>query len=636
MTNQPTNFADFNLLADLSDQMQIVLTQNLDLVFANQLFYDCCPFDKPWEKTHAALIGLDKNKIDLLIANPEVVHQFETNIEFNKTKHWVRWKVIFKNELFYFSGTQQINQHLNEGEKFAEALKESTNVIDSQNYSGRLTEIQRVLSDEVDKFKLISENVSDIVCLHEPQEARYVYVSPSCKEVTGYIPTEMEGRSPYDFFHPDMIKALEEDHRRKEAGELPADAPTGPPPKMTYLFKTKDRGFRWMESHSRPVFDKQGNVVLILSTSRDVHEKVIAEQEREKYINYYRILGNNIPNGAVFLIDRNYNYLIAEGEEFEKLGRTSDYYVGKNARDIYNEDRYKKLSYYLEKLFAGENVAFDWDFNNQQYIFLGKPCVEKNGAINNAILLTQNVTESKLQSARLNKTLAELEAKNFELDSFVYRTSHDLRSPLASILGLADLILIEKELPAIYECTTRIRDSVKKLDATINSILEYSRNGNLELQQTEVDIKSLWLQSVEFHQNMPNATKIEFIQEGDLDGKVKTDQFRLQIIFNNLVSNAIKYHDYDKPNLYVKLRVRKSINGLQLVVSDNGLGISKEHLPLVFNMFYRGNRLSQGAGLGLYIVKQAVDKLGGVLMLDSNEGEGTTFSITIPLQQLPI
>jgi PAS domain S-box-containing protein len=634
MINQSYSAVNLVSLSDLSDEFQLILDVDLNLHFSNYSFKTIFASVFPWKKSTADLLGISAAKINEMQQQPGKVILFAIDVSLHNELQHVQWRAQFLDGLIYLSGKHFTNQHLTEGEKFALALNE-TNIEEKQSdYTGRLTEIQRVLANEVDKFKLISENVNDIVCLHEPHEARYVYVSPSCKDVTGYTPAEMEGRSPYDFFHPEMIKSLEEDHRKREAGELPADAPTGPPPKMIYLFKTKDKGFRWMESHSRPVFDKQGNVVLILSTSRDVHERIIAEREKEDYINYYRILGNNIPNGAVFLIDRNYNYLIAEGEEFEKLGRTSDYYVGKNARDIYAEDRYKKLSYYFEKLFNGESVSFEWDFNNQHYIFLGKPCVEKDGNIKTAILLTQNITDSKLQSLKLNKTLAELEAKNFELDSFVYRTSHDLRSPLASILGLADLILMEQDLPSIYECTIRIRDSVKKLDTTINSILEYSRNDNLEIQKTEVNLAALWNQCVEVHNNMPGAQRITFCSDGDLEEKFMVDPFRIQIIFNNLISNSIKYHDLAKENLFVRLTIRKSINGLQLTVADNGLGINKEHIPRVFNMFYRGNKLSQGAGLGLYIVKQVVDKLGGVLMLDSEEGKGTTFSITIPLQNL--
>jgi PAS domain S-box-containing protein len=624
----------FKHLSDLSEELHLILGKEREILFANKSILRRIENIQSSEDIFASLGILESysiNSIEECLKKGEVV---ELQVELNTGNEFttIQWKIIPQSDTLTFIGKDLGNRYDSEGDKFAQALQEIQINQADKNYSGRLTDIQRVLSEEVDKFKLISENVSDIVCLHEPHEARYLYVSPSCKEVTGYIPSEMEGHSPYDFFHPDMIKALEEDHRKREAGEMPANAPSGPPPKMIYLFKTKDRGFRWMESHSRPIFDKKGNVILILSTSRDVHEREEAEKEKQRYYNYYRTLGNNIPNGAVFMIDRNYNYLIAEGEEFEKLGRSSEYYVGKNARELYTPDRFKRLSYYFEKLFAGESVAFDWDLYDQDYIFLGKPCIEKDGSIPTAILLTQNITESKLQASKLKRTLNELEAKNFELDSFVYRTSHDLRSPLASILGLVEIILREKDVKNVHDCTLRIRDSVRRLDATISSILDYSRNGNLDIQESEVYVESIWKQSLDAHTNMPQAEGIKFTYEGDVETLVKIDTFRLSVIFNNLISNAIKYCDVRKEDRYVKLIMRRSANnGLQLIIKDNGLGVPKEHQSRVFNMFYRANSLSQGAGLGLYIVKQAVDKLGGVIFLDSEETIGTTFTITIPL-----
>lgn len=624
----------FRQLSDLSEELHLILGKEKEILFANKAIKKRIGNISPGDDLFRSL-GINEtysesaleeclrtgNRLELIV-----------DLKDGNAQTTIHWKIVPDADTITIIGKDLGNKYDSEGDKFARALKEIQLHQTDQNYSGRLTDIQRVLAEEVDKFKLISENVSDIVCLHEPHEARYLYVSPSCKDVTGYAPVEMEGRSPYDFFHPDMIKALEEDHRRREAGEMPADAPTGPPPKMIYLFKTKDRGFRWMESHSRPIFDKHGNVILILSTSRDVHERIEAENEKERYFNYYKTLGNNIPNGAVFMIDRDYNYIIAEGEEFGKLERTSEYYIGKNAKDLYSPERFIRLSHYLEKLFAGENVAFDWEYNDQDYVFLGRPCFEKDGSIPVAILLTQNVTDSKHQAAKLKRTLSELEAKNFELDSFVYRTSHDLRSPLASILGLIEIMLKDKDPKNMVDCTLRIRNSVQRLDATISSILDYSRNGNLEVHDTEVDVQQIWKQSVESHRNMPQADGIDFIVEGDLDIPLHIDAFRLSVIFNNLISNAIKYCDPRREDRFVKLVVRHSVNGTQLNVSDNGLGIPKEHRSRVFNMFYRASDLSQGAGLGLYIVKQAVDKLGGVIFLDSEERVGTTFSITIPLK----
>jgi PAS domain S-box-containing protein len=170
-----------------------------------------------------------------------------------------------------------------EHDKLEGALKNLRVRSRNGKHTGGVTDMQRVLPDEIDKFKLISENISDLVCLHEPRDARYLYVSPACKDLTGFTPEEMEGKSPYDFFHPDMIKALQEDHRKKEAGEIP-DIPTGPPPKIVYLCRTKEQGFRWMESHSRPIFDKEGHVIMILSTTRDVHEREVAEKEKQRLL----------------------------------------------------------------------------------------------------------------------------------------------------------------------------------------------------------------------------------------------------------------------------------------------------------------------------------------------------------------
>jgi len=623
----------FKHLSDLSEELHLVLGRNLEFIFANQALLSHIPGIKTSGNILHSLGIVDNYALDSIreCLDNNATLDLCVDITLSEEPTSIQWKIVPINDSITFIGKDLGNKEKSEGEKFAQAIKEFNIDQAGKGYSGYLTDIQRVLSEEVDKFKLISENVSDIVCLHDPHDARYLYVSPSCKMVTGYVPSEMEGKSPYHFFHPDMIKALEEDHKKREAGEI-TDGPTGPPPKMIYLFNTKDRGFRWMESHSRPIFDKSGNVVLILSTSRDIHERIEAEKEKERYFNYYRTLGNNIPNGAVFMIDKDYNYLIAEGEEFEKLGRTTEYYVGKNAKDLYSPERFQRLEYYFKKLFKGESIAFEWDFNDKDYIFLGKPCIEEDGSIPVAILLTQNITETKLQANKLKLALAELEAKNFELDSFVYRTSHDLRSPLASVLGLVEIMLKESDINDIHDCAKRIKSSIERLDTTVGSILEYSRNGNISIEEREVSIESIWTQCLDTHRNMPNASEIKFNYKEESRALIKTDPFRLSIIFNNLISNAIKYYDPNKES-FVTLSANRNNDLLVLTLEDNGIGIPEDLQPNVFNMFYRASLLSHGAGLGLYIVKKAVDKLGGTVTLKSKQGVGTTFTVTIPINR---
>jgi PAS domain-containing protein len=224
----------FRQLSDLSEELHLILSKEREILFANKAIKKRIANISVAEDLFKSLGIHEHYAVAALEECLRTGESAELMVDLDGTVNatTIHWRVIPVNDTITFIGKDLGNKHDSEGDKFAEALKEIQLNQQDQNYSGRLTDIQRVLSEEVDKFKLISENVSDIVCLHEPREARYLYVSPSCKDVTGYLPVEMEGRSPYDFFHPDMIKALEEDHRRREAGEVPADAPSGPPPKI--------------------------------------------------------------------------------------------------------------------------------------------------------------------------------------------------------------------------------------------------------------------------------------------------------------------------------------------------------------------------------------------------------------------
>jgi signal transduction histidine kinase len=109
-----------------------------------------------------------------------------------------------------------------------------------------------------------------------------------------------------------------------------------------------------------------------------------------------------------------------------------------------------------------------------------------------------------------------------------------------------------------------------------------------------------------------------------------SDQQRIKVILGNLLSNAFKYHDTHQPSPYVHVLVTLSPAEARLTVSDNGAGIGEEHHQKLFSMFYRATSRSEGSGLGLYIVKEVVEKLCGQVGFRSAPGQGTTFEITLP------
>lgn len=225
----------------------------------------------------------------------------------------------------------------------------------------------------------------------------------------------------------------------------------------------------------------------------------------------------------------------------------------------------------------------------------------------------------------------ELEKINFELDRFVYSASHDLRSPLTSVLGLLYLLREEVKAEGAQRYVSLMEESILKLDNIIRDIVAYSRNNRAGLQIEEIQLPEL-ISDVE--------PGLRYLETGEItvSGCVKvkaafpfsSDRNRLVTILNNLISNSIKYrHPARLPE--IELNLERNGQHIVLVVSDNGIGIKEYHLEKIFDMFYRTSDHSTGSGLGLYIVRETIKKLGGTVRVESVVNQGTKFTITLPL-----
>ncbi|PZR37248.1 MAG: hypothetical protein DI538_12855 [Azospira oryzae] len=222
----------------------------------------------------------------------------------------------------------------------------------------------------------------------------------------------------------------------------------------------------------------------------------------------------------------------------------------------------------------------------------------------------------------------ELQKVNEELDRFVYSVSHDLRSPLSSILGLTDLARRTDDLKELDQLLIMIQGRVKAQDYFIRDIIDYSRNARTEVVHESVHLLSLVDEALEALRFNTNAQRITFIKQIDAGVYLISDKTRLAIILNNLIGNAIKYHDFSKENPEVEIGYSATTSSVY--VRDNGTGIAPQHQQKIFNMFYRGAERSTGSGLGLFITKEAVTKLNGTIEVQSVAGEGSTFTVTFP------
>jgi signal transduction histidine kinase len=256
-------------------------------------------------------------------------------------------------------------------------------------------------------------------------------------------------------------------------------------------------------------------------------------------------------------------------------------------------------------------------------------------AIQNALKQRHHEHKRKKAEKALRKQNEELVKINKELDSFVYSVSHNLRAPLMSVLGLINLIQVEEKRNAnLSGYFNMMQQSIHKLDETLKEILDYSRNARSELKIEQVNFQQMVEDSFERMRYMEGSEGIAktVLLRGNAD--FYTDAYRLSVIINNLVSNAIKYRDPQKEKRQIVIEADVNDAMLSIVFRDNGIGISDNYISRIFDMFFRATDKSEGAGLGLYIVKETIHKLRGEISVDSKVGEGTVFRIKITNMKL--
>lgn len=239
--------------------------------------------------------------------------------------------------------------------------------------------------------------------------------------------------------------------------------------------------------------------------------------------------------------------------------------------------------------------------------------------------------ESKLtaKDLSLQERNQDLQTANTALDKFFYSVSHDLRAPLTSMQGLIQLMQLSSDVKELKEYAEMLQGRAENLDAFIRKIADYSKNSQLEVKREEIALRKLLRDNLENFRFYPHAPSIRVLLEVPDSVTIRSDSFRLQEVFGNLISNAFKYYDPAKPS-FVRIACDENEDMVSVIIEDNGLGMREEELPRIFEMFYRANREAQGTGLGLYIVQETLQKLQGRIEVESVYGKGSVFRVHLP------
>jgi signal transduction histidine kinase len=244
--------------------------------------------------------------------------------------------------------------------------------------------------------------------------------------------------------------------------------------------------------------------------------------------------------------------------------------------------------------------------------------------------VTRQMEKVKKKSELLKEKNKELKKLNRELDNFLYSTAHDLRSPLSSLLGLVNLVRHENQQPQLTTYFDLMEKSIYRSEEFISQIVQFSKNKKTSIHPERIELKTLLHDIFESHQFLDGAPLVT--RSITLNDSVPfySDRNRVVILFNNLISNALKYADHSKPEPAIRIDIVVTRTEIQIEFADNGLGIEPEHIDKIFDMFYRAHTHSKGSGLGLFIFKETLTRLNGQVSVESTVGVGTRFALQIP------
>jgi len=230
----------------------------------------------------------------------------------------------------------------------------------------------------------------------------------------------------------------------------------------------------------------------------------------------------------------------------------------------------------------------------------------------------------------IKKAEKELRVKNQELNTFIYRASHDLKGPLASMIGLINLIDIqENDFESLKNYFNLIKTSAIKLNGVVSELLDLGRITASDYHYEEIFVNDIIENILNEIKYIPDIKEIHFDIHNSQTLPLLSEPRLIKSCIHNLLENSVKYRNPNHDCL-IKIQIKDCHKGIKVIIEDNGIGIKKEIQDKVFNMFYRGTLNSSGSGLGLYIVKTGIEKLEGEISLTSQLGVGTKVSLFIP------
>ncbi|MFB6305531.1 MAG: ATP-binding protein, partial [Flavobacteriales bacterium] len=378
---------------------------------------------------------------------------------------------------------------------------------------------------------------------------------------------------------------------------------------------------------------KQSNIDL----QDEIKERKEAQNALEETQELYSTVAKNFPNGTISVVDKNMKYAFIEGKEFEKSDQSAKDWIGKTVIEKFGNKEGKYIENALNEVFEEKyQKVFSLKIGEEYYEFNIVPLKGKRKIVDRTLVVKENVTVRKKAEEEIRKNLEKEKELNELRSRFVSMASHEFRTPLSTILSsvsLAEKYNKPEQEEKRQKHFKKIKSSVNNLNEILNDFLSLDKinENKVESNPVEMHIGEL-VEEVKEEMSASAKSGQNINISGETDNKIVQDKKLLRNILINLLSNALKYSP-ENSSIDLEVYPDKKNDNIRIDVIDKGMGIPEEEQDMLFERFHRAKNVvnTQGTGLGLNIVKNYLDLMGGEISFKSKENQGSRFSVTLPV-----
>ncbi len=492
--------------------------------------------------------------------------------------------------------------------------------------------LQRASSSE-ERYRLISRVTTDYTFaseINEQGEIKLIWVAGAFETLTGYTFEEYVATGGWlGHIHPDDVERdlldMSALHQNKDVrSEIRTFAKNGE--------------IRWERIFAHPVWDEEKNRLKgIVGAVQDVTSARVAEDKLKETLLQQSAILNGIPDTA-WLKDRNSLY-IAVNEQFARTaGMKVEDVIGRSDFEIWQKEfaeHYRTND--LEVMQTGRRMHMEElqiDSAGREYWVetVKTPIRNADGEVIGTTGIAREITERKKAEVERETLITELETKNAELEQFTYTVSHDLKSPLVTIVGFLSYLEQDArkgDFERLKQDVTRIEQAVNKMQRLLKDLLELSRIGRLMNPPSEILFTDVVKEALDLVRGQIEAGNVT-IELCDIEGVyLNGDRTRLIEVIQNLVDNAVKFMSRQSNSLVRIGSMKSAANERIFFVQDNGIGIAHEYHERIFGLFNKLNTNTEGTGIGLTLVKRIIEVHGGRIWVESQPAQGATFYFTL-------